>query len=80
MIMKINTNVEVSGITHVVFYHDTHWLRVINNDNYVWIRTGVHKKAMLHEHMMNIIRRKIGDARYRLWVHGETMNIVRDGE
>jgi hypothetical protein len=75
--MKICSNVEVSGITHVVFYHDTHWVRIENNNSFIWMRTGVHKKAMLHEHMLDIIRRKINNPRYRMWVHNETMNIER---
>ena len=75
--MKLFENVEVSGLTHVVFYHDTHWKRMNYKTDYVWLRLGEYKKVMSHEHMLDIIRRKIGDYRYRMWIHGETLNIER---
>lgn len=76
--MKLFENVEVSGLTHVVFYHDTHWKRMNYKTDYVWLRLGEHKKVMSHEHMLDIIRRKIGDPRYRMWIHGESLNIERN--
>jgi hypothetical protein len=79
MKMKLLANIEVSGITKVVFYNTGEaWDRIdIEDDEPVWVSESDPENIKIHQNMVKIITRKIHDPfNYRVWIHGATMNIV----
>lgn len=67
-------NIEVNGIVTVVFNREVEWKHLaISND---WIRTD-EGRVIAHNTMMWIIRKLMGDHRYRMWVHQGTLNVVK---
>jgi hypothetical protein len=72
-------DVQVSGITKVVFNRKTIWNQMSPGNN--WFRPlepNVMKQTVrCHAEMMGIINLLKADRRYRMWVHGDTLNIVR---
>lgn len=78
--MKLHGNVEVSGITKIVFYNTGEaWSRVDEDDDtFVWVRND---RTYTHQEMMNITHRKINDIEnYDIKLSGDTMNIVPKDE
>jgi hypothetical protein len=66
----------VSGINNIVIAHKVKW---VWTDGF-WVRSGapVAGDAIKHhEEMMEIVNRLKADRRYRMWVHWDTLNIVR---
>jgi hypothetical protein len=83
MKMKLIGNIEVSGITKVVFYNTGEaWIRYdVDDEEPVWISQEDPEKFRTHQNMVNIIRRKVCDpVNYRVWIHGESMNIVPEDD
>jgi len=81
--MKLFGNFEASGITKVVFYSTGEaWDRVDTEDEPVWVSDTDFNfdRCRNHKDMINIIKRKINDPCYRIWTHGESMNIVPSEE
>lgn len=86
--MKLR-NVELGGIRNIVFNHKTlwaarggDWVRVLEG-----IRTGITTTSLVndcvsitHGDMMYRINLLKNDKRYRMWVYGDTLNVVRKGE
>jgi hypothetical protein len=80
--MKLIGNIEVSGITRIVFYNTGEsWIRMEEPDDdneLFWFLEDddTFEKVRTHENMMNIVHRKIWDpVNWRIWFHGATMNI-----
>ena len=80
--MKLIGNIEVSGIKRIVFYNTGEaWIRSepdINGNNIYWFLEDDFncEKIRDHDTMMKIVHRKIWDPlMWRIWIHGETMNI-----
>lgn len=80
--MKLIGNIEVSGIERIVFKTTGDaWFRSEpdeDGEGILWFveddMTG--DRVRNHEIMMKIVRRCIWDpVNYRIWIHGETMNI-----
>lgn len=80
--MKLIGNIEVSGIKRIVFYNtEESWVRMDEPDEdgdlYWFLEDGSDMERIRdHEDMMKIVHRKIWDPlNWRIWFHGETMNI-----
>jgi hypothetical protein len=80
--MKLIGNIEVSGITRIVFYNTGEaWIRSEPDEdgaNIYWFLEDDISPGKVRDHqiMMNIVQRKIWDpSNWRIWIHGETMNI-----
>jgi len=82
--MKLIGNIEVSGIKRIVFYNTGEaWVRSEpdENEEMFWFLEDVFDGGMFktHDNMMAIVHRKIWDPfNWRIWIHGETMNIQED--
>lgn len=63
-------NITVSGIVNIVINRKTKWVQ----KGAIWETSKDH---CCHEQMMNILTHLKEDRRYRMWVHGDTLNIVR---
>jgi len=77
--MKLIGNIEVSGITKVVFYNTGEaWNRYEDEDiEPLWINEDNEEVIKDHQSMIKIIHRKVCDPiNYRIWIHAGTMNIV----
>lgn len=85
-------DIEVSGIECIVFNRETRfilkdgaghggvaaWVRVIPREMQEKCDAGdIGQCLMLHEQMMKIVNALKKDRRYRMWVHFDTLNIVR---
>ena len=81
MKMKLIGNIEVSGIKRIVFYNTGNaWVRSEPDEDgkIYWFLEDVFDGSKVREHdiMMKIVQRKIWDPiAWRIWIHGETMNI-----
>jgi hypothetical protein len=70
-------NIVVGGITNIVINRKAKW--TLNEG--MWQREN--KAAMTgealksHGQMMDVVNHPKTDRRYRMWVHGNTLNIVR---
>jgi hypothetical protein len=69
-------NVEVTGITSIVFDRKVIWN--LDKGTSVWYATT--ERFMYHSDMMKIVNLLKRDNRYRMWVHADTLNIVRKSE
>jgi hypothetical protein len=69
--MRFN-NIEVSGINRIVIAHKAVWEW---NDG-IWVRGGDHAPKH-HGEMMEMVNRLKSDRRYRMWVHWNTLNILK---
>ena len=74
-------NVEVAGITNIVIAHKVKWMQLSSG---VWqkqIPGGMDdiggRGVYTHEQMMDIVNFLKGDRRYRMWVHWDTLNILK---
>ena len=82
--MKLIGNIEVSGIKRIVFYNTGEaWVRSEPDENgeMLWFLENVFDGGKYREHqdMMDIVHDKIWDPQnWRIWIHGETMNIEGD--
>ena len=65
-------DITVSGICNIVIGRKVKWVQ----SGCVW-NTVEKGKQVSHEGMMNIVAHLKEDRRYRMWVHGDTLNIVR---
>lgn len=75
--MRFTTPIEVSGIETVVFDRKKIW--TIDEDE-VWngrTAEGTLVGIMNHKAMCDRIKAVERDSRYRMWIHGDTLNIVR---
>lgn len=79
--MKLIGNIEVSGIKRLVFYNTGEaWVRSepgIEGEMYWFLESDEDfEKVREHDVMMKVVQRKIWDpVNFRIWIHGETMNI-----
>jgi hypothetical protein len=69
-------NIEVSGIENITFERKTKWTRDGSDNGCVWKSAG-DVEAKTHGEMMFIVNKLKEDHRYRMWVHFDTLNIVR---
>jgi hypothetical protein len=79
-------DIEVSGITTIVFNRkrafaqsmiDKSWIQINKNDT-IFIDSGK-ENHISHEEMMSRVNHAKGDNRFRMWVHNDTLNIIRRG-
>jgi hypothetical protein len=65
------TNIEVSGIEHIVINRKVKWSLITGS----WDNGNgeIHSDA----DMMDIVSHLKEDRRYRMWIHADTLNIVR---
>ena len=71
------SNIEVTGIVNIVFDRKVQWEFEIETST--WCHSKK-EKTMYHEDMMKIVNLLKTDRRYRMWVHLDTLNIVRKNE
>jgi hypothetical protein len=73
-------NIVVGGITNIVINREAKWTHL---DTHVWQRQqpeacdAVGRGVYTHDQMMEVVNHLKADRRYRMWVHGNTLNIVR---
>ena len=74
-------NIVVSGIANIVVNRKTKWTQLPSN---VWQRhvpkgeeDMFGRGVYTHDQMMEIVQHLKEDRRYRMWIHGDTLNIVR---
>lgn len=67
--------IEVSGIMNITFNRKVLW----QAKGGYWIRSNENgvESSKRHDEMMAIVNILKWDRRYRMWVHGDTLNIVR---
>jgi len=76
--MKLFGYIEVSGIKKIVFYNTGEaWIRNdIEGGEPVWAPEGDDSRCRKHQDMVGVVHRKMESPDiYRIWTHGETMNI-----
>ena len=66
------TNVTVSGITTIVMNRKVVWKQTEKG----WAHSNGHNMTS-HDGMMEVVNHLKADRRYRMWVHGNTLNIVK---
>lgn len=75
-------NIEVSGIRNITFNRKALW----QADGGMWRKVDLTNApagvfdiidSKTHEEMMKIVNLLKWDRRYRMWIHGDTLNIVR---
>lgn len=77
--MKFDS-VEVSGITNIVIAHKVKWTQLTSG---VWQRQlpealdAGGRGVYTHDQMMEMVNRLKSDRRYRMWVHWDTLNILK---
>ena len=69
--------IEVSGIKNVVFYKNTHWLRVLSNNGTVYWVEASSGRTMSNDALMYNVKTAVYNAKKRVWVEGDTVNIDR---
>lgn len=69
--------IEVSGIKNVVFYKNTHWLRVLSNNGTVYWVEASSGRTMSNDAMMYNVKVAVYNAKKRVWVEGDTVNVDR---
>jgi hypothetical protein len=78
-------DIEVSGITTIVFNRkrafaqsmiDKSWIEVNKNDT-IFIDSAGKENRISHEEMMSRVNHAKEDNRFRMWVHNDTLNIIR---
>lgn len=81
--MKLIGNVEVSGINRVVFYNTGEaWVKADEDEVFgeepIWLlEDGTSDRIKYHADVINIIKRKLAEPdMWKIWIHGETINIV----
>lgn len=79
--MKLLGNLEVSGLDRVVFYETGEaWVRSepgLDEDPLWFLESDFEStRIKTHDGMMSIIKTRLDDPSWRIWIHGETMNIV----
>lgn len=78
--MIILDNFEISGIARIVMDKKMEWVRVSDpRGGWLWVRVAKRTGNILvtsHEDMINLVRKRLVNPDvYRLWTHGETLNI-----
>ena len=66
-------NIVVSGICNIVINRKQKWVRGGNE----WHKAENIAHTYEHSFMMEIVQHLKADRRYRMWIHGDTLNIVR---
>lgn len=70
-------DIEVSGIKRIVINHKKVWEYYPSN-TWMVLRPGESTESFRpHNEMMKIVNILKEDRRYRMWVHGDTLNIER---
>lgn len=69
--------IEVSGIKNVVFYKNTHWLRMLSNNGTVYWVEASSGRTMSNDAMMYNVKTAVYNAKKRVWVEGDTINVDR---
>jgi len=64
--------ITVSGITRVVIDRKDVW---VYGDG-MWVKS-IPTSVKTHTEMMAIVNHLKADKRYRMWIHGNTLNIVK---
>ena len=68
------TNIVVCGITRIVIDRKDVW---IYGDG-VWIKSAPESTSVkTHPEMMAIVNHLKVDRRYRMWIHGNVLNVVK---
>jgi hypothetical protein len=67
--------ITVSGIAIVVIDRKARWMK--NSEDGVWCKANSFDNAKPHADMMAIVNHLKADKRYRMWLHGNTLNIVK---
>jgi hypothetical protein len=62
--------ITVSGITNIVINRKVKWI----------YSCGMWNEKRPHTEMMAIVNHLKADKRYRMWIHGNTLNIVKVNE
>ena len=65
-------DIVVSGITRIVIHRTDVWMY----GDGVWVKS-IPTSVKTHDEMMAIVNHLKADKRYRMWVHGNTLNIVK---
>jgi hypothetical protein len=65
-------NIEVNGINNIVFNRKTKW-RVVPEG---WL-AEFEGRTVTHDSMMFIVNQLKRDPRYRMWIHFDTLNVVK---
>jgi len=68
-------NITVSGICNIVIGRKVKWMQATSGSN--WHKAVGGNGACTHTEMMEIVQHLKIDRRYRMWIHGDTLNIVR---
>ena len=75
-------DIEINGIINIVIAHKVKWTQLSSG---VWqkqipdgiIDDGFGGGVYTHEQMMEMVNHLKGDRRYRMWVHWDTLNILK---
>ena len=79
--MKINGEIELSGITEVVYNKKHIWKKHTINDKIIWVCAYIYYKnviavyTLLQNEMMTAIKNHVNYKLTRVWVSGNTVNI-----
>ena len=74
--MRFN-EIEVQGITNIVINKRTQWKRNGITGQWVDCGVGVDGRAKTHVEMMKIVNILKTDRRYRMYIHLDTLNILK---
>lgn len=79
--MKFTRPIEVTGITRIVFDRKRVWDK---DTDEIWTAKNDGSDAIVrmmnHKDMSERIKYVEADSRFRMWIHGDTLNIVRKEE
>lgn len=67
-------NIEVNGIKHIVFNREHKW--TFNESTGDWFEE-FNGRSMTHHSLMWVVGRLKENRRYRMWIHLDTLNVVR---
>lgn len=74
-------DIEVSGVVNIIFNRKTRFKHLGTG---VWQRVVLFEKEEIHgrgvythEQMMDIVNCLKADRRFRMWIHVDTLNVVR---
>ena len=67
-------NIEVSGIKHIVFNREHKWTFDEKIGDWLCEFEG---RRVTHNSMLWIISKLKINSRYRMWIHWDTLNVVR---
>lgn len=73
--MKFTLPIEVVGIQSVVFDRKKHWKK--DGDSWYLTESDLTSTVIPHSEMCKRIKIVEKDPRFRMWVHFDTLNVVR---